>query len=319
MPGARAWRPACKTTGMVAIAAETQRVAQHIENAELAAARHDVEPLTHLQKLLRQLLLRALGTYRADGRFPINRDFAIQTPYFIDASGTRCAMAHLLELGGEHELVARIARERNNAYVRELADEPRLLEWLVAAGLTVEEAAAIQPSYCSPVTDCICGGDFSFVSYPVPARGVLEGVVQASGKARVERTYGDATGFTVGTEIALETSHAPGTRILAPIDAAADAPFASIALDAGGTYECSSQGVANAPPLSGEAFAEVVMANDCVAELRTVSSAWREEPDCEGGGPIDNDQSGGCSTATADALGVGVLLAVVTALARRVR
>lgn len=65
-----------------------------------------------VQRLVRALLLQALAEYRAAGRFPKNRDFAQKTPYFIDANGTRCAMAHLMELGGEPDLVAAIARER---------------------------------------------------------------------------------------------------------------------------------------------------------------------------------------------------------------
>ena len=73
-------------------------------------------------------------------------DFAEPMPYFVDAKGVRCAMAHLLEAGGERELVQRIARERNNAFVRDLADESRLLAWLAAAGLT----ACRKPSSKSP-------------------------------------------------------------------------------------------------------------------------------------------------------------------------
>jgi hypothetical protein len=122
---------------------ETERVAHHIHRAEAVAAGRDVSTLTRLQRIVRRLLLRELTRYREASRFPKNGSFTILTPYFIDASGTRCAMAHLLELGGERELVARIASERNNAYVRELADEPRLLAWLQAAGFTVAEAAAI--------------------------------------------------------------------------------------------------------------------------------------------------------------------------------
>ena len=66
-------------------------------------------------------------------------------PYFIDADGTRCAMAHLLELGGAAALVARIANEKNNAFVEELANGQELPAWLDASGLSVAEAARIQP------------------------------------------------------------------------------------------------------------------------------------------------------------------------------
>ena len=292
--------------------AEVERVSHHIANAQQHAARRDVSQLTHLQRIVRQLLLRALPEYRADGRFPQNRDFKLQTPYFIDANGTRCAMAHLLELGGEHDLVARIARERNNAYVRELADEPRLLEWLVEAGLTVEEAAAIQPSYCSAVTSCICGGDFSSIDYPVPARGVLEGVVQDNGKARIENTYGDTTGFTIGTEVALASAFAPGTLVLAPVDGTSTTPLGAVPF-ADDVYRCHSQGVSTAPGISPEQFVQVTLATDCVAELRSIDSGWRKDPPCDSSGG-----AGVCNSGSGTA-GVGILLALVAALARRSR
>jgi hypothetical protein len=302
----------------ISSAAELERVTDHIYRAEQAALR-DPPALGRVQRLLRLLLLDELARYRRAGRFPINRDFAQPTPYFIDAGGVRCAMAHLLEIGGESALVSAIARERNNAWVRELADEPRLLRWLAAAGLSVDEAAAIQPAYCSQVTDCICGGDFSFVGYPVPALGVLEGVVQANGMARVERTYGDPLGITVGTDVALDSAFAEGTRVLAPIDTSSPpSGYAAIALDAEGIYECQSQGVASAPELGAADFAQAVLASDCAAALEDLDSAWSEEPDCNGDGGGGGD-GGGCDAASSESLSIGILLAVVTALSARRR
>ena len=271
-----------------------------------------------MQQLVRQLLLQALAEYRAGGQFPKNRDFVEQTPYFIDADGTRCAMAHLMELGGSAALVGAIARERNNAYVRELADDPRLLAWLQAAGLTVEEAAAIQPAYCSVVADCVCGGDFSHIEYPVPARGAVEGVVLANGKARVEHTYGDALGITVGSEITLASTHAAGARIVAPIDSASG-PMHAIALDQEAQYKCSSQGVGQAPPLTAAEFAAAVTASNCRDALAHQDDAWSKnsceemnEPDL----PI-GDGSGCNAGGGAEPASIGILLALVTVLARR--
>jgi hypothetical protein len=304
---------------MDARSAEISRVTHHIERAERHAARRDVAQLGRVQRLLRQLLLQELARYRADGRFPINRDFGARTPYFVDASGVRCAMAHLLELGGEGALVERIARERNHAWVRELVDEPRLLAWLEAAGLTVAEAAAIQPSYCSDVTDCVCGGDFSFVSYPVPARGVLEGIVLASGAARVERTYGDSLGIPIGGEVQLLEMYPAGTRILAPIDSAMAPKLASISLDASGLYACRSQGVSSAPDLDAEQFAQAVMATDCAASLRARDPAWGKRQGCEGD-PDPSPADSGCSAGTdLGPVSVGILLALVTTLVHRRR
>jgi hypothetical protein len=301
---------------------EVARVADHIQRAESLAQTRDLSQLTHLQRIIRQLLLRALADYRAGGRFPKNRDFAEKTPYFIDADGTRCAMAHLMELGGEQELVAKIASERNNAYVRELADEQALLAWLAAAGLTVEEAAAIQPAYCSLVTDCICGGDFSHIEYPVPAKGVLEGIVQANGKLRVDKTYGDSLGITVGMEVDLADNFGSrptaGAHVVAPIEIRT-ASVDAITLDVDAMYKCSSQGVGQAPPLSAEDFAAAVLANDCAATLRAQSSQW-ERDSCEEMNPdplpISRD-GGGCNAGGSDAAGVGILLALVTAIVHR--
>jgi hypothetical protein len=274
-----------------------------------------------VQRLVRELLLRELARYRAAGRFPINRDFGEHTPYFIDASGTRCAMAHLLELGGAGALVEKVARERNNAWVRELVSEPGLLAWLDAAGITIEEAAAIQPSYCSDVTDCVCGGDFAIVGYPVPAKGVLEGVALANGMARIERTYGDALGFAIGDQVLLANARPAGTRILAPIDAAGQTNLAAIELDVDGMYACRSQGVTRAPELDAAQFVQAVMASDCAATLRAIDPAWRERQGCEGpGDPVEPSMDGGCSAgADAEAASVGILLALVAAIVHRGR
>jgi hypothetical protein len=96
----------------------------------------------------------AILTNRERGRFPKNRDFPGQrVPYFIDADGTRCAMAHLIECAGDSGLVARVARTRNNARVRELADDPELVAWLDRNGITLREAARIQPQYGDAIGD----------------------------------------------------------------------------------------------------------------------------------------------------------------------
>ena len=302
--------------------AEIERVTHHIERAEGHAARRDVSGLGHLQRLLRRLLLKELADYREAGRFPINRDFRERTPYFVDASGTRCAMAHLLELGGEGTLVEQIARERNNARIRELVDEPRLLAWLEAAGLTVAEAAAIQPTYCAEVTTCVCGGGFTFVDYPVPAAGVLEGVVLANGMARIERTYGDSFGIQIGSEVPLSSFGAlrfvEGMRILAPINSATTDGHGAIALDADGLYACIGPDNTPLPALDTDQFVEAVMAADCAAHLRASDSAWREKQGCEGG--VVNGPFGGCSAGPElDAMSVGILLAVVAAIVQRRR
>jgi len=130
---------------------EVARIQAHILRAERWAAARDVSGLSPAARAARRRLLQELAVYRRRGVFPQNRDFpGRRMPYFIDARGVRCAMAHLIELAGGAALVQRIAQTRNNAYVRELADEPELIAWLDRNGLSVEEAARIQPSYGDP-------------------------------------------------------------------------------------------------------------------------------------------------------------------------
>jgi hypothetical protein len=123
---------------MVQLEADRSRVTAHFVNVERVLATHDVSQLSALQQLVRQLLMNELSNYRAAERYPKQSTFDELTPTFVDAEGTRCAVAHLMELGGEREFVSRIATERNHARVPELANEPRLLAWLQAAGLTFE-------------------------------------------------------------------------------------------------------------------------------------------------------------------------------------
>lgn len=296
---------------------EVARVARHLAHAMEAAAARDASQLSHVQQLVRALLLEELERYRGAGRFPKNPDFAERTPYFIDAEGTRCAMAHLLELGGEQALVQKIATTRNNARVKELADEAQLLAWLDAAGLSVDEAAAIQPSYeCQARSECVCGGSFSFISYPLPAKGVLEALVLDGGTtARVEATYGDTLGIGNGATIKLSQPHQVGARVLAPVDAAnaadAGSGLGAVAVDADGTYHCTSQGVPQSPSLTKSDFASAVTSSNCKQTLASIDSRWGQSCSTDlQPGPK------GCSAAGGEA-SIGVLIAVVTALVAR--
>jgi hypothetical protein len=292
---------------------EQHRVAAHIHAAEALASERDLSQLDHVQALVRKLLLNELAHYRADGRFPKNRDFEAQTPYFVDAEGTRCAMAHLLEIGGEASLVSKIALERNNAWVRELANEERLIAWLNAAGLTVEEAAAIQPSYCSTNSDCVCGGNFSA---PIaPASGVLEGDVVASGIVRIDHTYGDAATWKVGDTIQIRGGKA-GERVLIPLGVTHTAEaeldggvfYEVITLDPDGTFHCKSQGVPGAPPLTVEQVVQAVSAKNCKAMLTSFDSRWSRNT-CSPAGCGQSPSAG-----AGDPTSIGILLAVVGAI-----
>lgn len=97
-----------------------------------------------------------------------------------------------------------IASERNYARVHELADLPALERWLEANGITLDEAARIQPEYCGPPAhNCLCGfGGFSG----------LEGTLGTAGDGglllTVTRTY-SVSGVKAGDVLPARLSGAP--------------------------------------------------------------------------------------------------------------
>jgi hypothetical protein len=299
---------------------ERRRVARHIARGGSAARARDVSHLDRALQLVRGLLLDELDRYVGARQFPLNHDFLDRQPYFVDAHGTRCAVAHLMEISGQGELVASVACTRNNARVRELADHPGVLAWLAAAGLTVEEAALIQPDYCRTVSDCVCGGAFSYTGYAVPADGVVEGVLIGMGKARVEAIYGK-TAVKVGDEIVVSAPGDPGTRVLAPVEAGKTYSPAEmvpaprgVALGADGTYVCNSLGT-TAPPLTKAQFVGAVQSQSCGQTLAALDGRWSKRVGCE-------EPVLGCGAAPGAASGptsVALLLALVSALAWRGR
>jgi hypothetical protein len=298
---------------------ERSRVARHIARGGSAARARDVSHLDREQQLVRRLLLDELDRYVAACQFPLNHDYPDLTPYFVDAHGTRCAVAHLMEISGEGELVASVAGTRNNSRVRELADDPQLLAWLAAAGLTVDEAALIQPQYCHTQSECVCGGTFSYTGYPVPADGVLEAVKIDNATARVEATYGK-TVVKVGDEIVVSAAGGPGARVLVPVEAGkAYTPtqgpaVPAVALRDDGTYVCNSMG-AVAPPLTKAQFVGAVQSPDCGKTLAALDGRWSKRVDC-------GEYTVGCAAAPGAAAGptsLALLLALVSALAWRAR
>jgi hypothetical protein len=139
-------------------AREVRRVQHHIAGAEVLAGGSRMRR-GRVATLNRRLLLDELQRYRALGRFPKNRDFPGRAvPYFVDADGTHCAVAHLMAVSGHGDLVEHIRRTNNFGKVRELARLAEVRAWVRAAGLTLGEAARIQPQYCfySQAEACFC-------------------------------------------------------------------------------------------------------------------------------------------------------------------
>lgn len=132
---------------------EQARLERHFVAVEQELLSRDVSHLDAVQRAARARNILVLREYARAGVFPHNHDFRdARTPYFRDAHGTLCAMAYLIERSGSSELVDRVARTNNNAFIRDLASDPALLAWLERNGLSVAEAARIQPAY-GPIDD----------------------------------------------------------------------------------------------------------------------------------------------------------------------
>lgn len=130
------------------VAGEVARLRLHFAEVEREMLARDISDLSPAQRAARTEQMRLLRDYAAREEFPRNTWHPGQrVPYFRDADGTLCAMAFLIAASGRGDLVDRVARTRNNATIPELADEPGLAQWLEDHGLTLSEAARIQPSY----------------------------------------------------------------------------------------------------------------------------------------------------------------------------
>jgi hypothetical protein len=132
---------------------EAARLRRHFTRALAIVGAADDASLPVATRRRRRGLVRVLEAYAARGRFPENDRFARRTPFFVDAQGTRCAMAHIIDASGHGELVEQIAERSNHAYVRELARIEALRDWLRGHGFTAYEAARIQPTYSGAYWD----------------------------------------------------------------------------------------------------------------------------------------------------------------------
>jgi hypothetical protein len=130
--------------------AEVTRLQRHFDSVDIELRSRDVSSFTPAQKVRRARLIQWLREYRNAATFPKNDRFKVATPFFRDSEGTLCAMAYLIDRSGRRDIVDKVAATRNNAYVRELADDPALIAWLDSSGLSLAEAARIQPQYDGP-------------------------------------------------------------------------------------------------------------------------------------------------------------------------
>jgi len=158
---------------------ETARLRAHFDTVlgELRSA--DAAHLPSAQRAARAALIARLAEYASSGRFPHNHVVADRrVPVFRDEHGTLCAMAFLIASTGRTDIVEDISRRDNLARIPELARDARLGAWLDSTGLTLAEAARIQPAYdgCRMLGDCQPTADGAIL----PSRDFRTGSIVAS-------------------------------------------------------------------------------------------------------------------------------------------
>lgn len=135
------------TTSQPGLPPEVSRLRAHFDSVDSELRARKVAGMSASQLRRRARLTAWLREYRNAGAFPVNDKFDSPTPFFRDRNGTLCAMAYLIDRSGRTDIVDKVAATRNNAYIAELADDPALIAWLDSSGLSVSEAARIQPAY----------------------------------------------------------------------------------------------------------------------------------------------------------------------------
>jgi len=120
------------------------RVATHVGYVARQLREHDVSDPR------RTALLDALDAYVAAGRFPASETDHGLLPTFVDATGVRCAVAHLVETTAGTDAMLALDRDHHNAYIADLTADSRFVAWAETSGFTLEELAWIQPSYPPP-------------------------------------------------------------------------------------------------------------------------------------------------------------------------
>ncbi|MEM9821563.1 MAG: T9SS type A sorting domain-containing protein [Bacteroidota bacterium] len=146
---------------------EKALIQMHLSLVEKKLRAKKTDHLTLAQQNNREQCLDHLHQYWNRGRFPINLYHPERTPYFIDDFGTACAVGHLLLSTNNDEMVDRIKKDNNYAYIKDLDRQyPELGQWAQTNGFEVEELAWIQPCYCfdpiplGSVTHVSCYGGY---------------------------------------------------------------------------------------------------------------------------------------------------------------
>jgi hypothetical protein len=133
------------------IAGTPESIATALDRLEAASGQHwSAATRRQYSALLiksRLAQIARLAAYRNRGLFPVNEGAnSSTTPIFVDDRDTACAVGHLMRLDGWLRDVEKIQQEDNLVYVTDIVAGP-VARWVLTSGITIEEAALIQPAY----------------------------------------------------------------------------------------------------------------------------------------------------------------------------
>jgi hypothetical protein len=218
-------------------AAEVARLRAHFDSVDAELRARDVSALSPAQRAARARHVALLRAYRDRGVFPRNTDFpGRRVAYFVDRDGVACAVGALLLADGRGDIVDRVRRVDNHVLVPALAGDTALRAWLDGVGLTLAEAARIQPTYGGVRED-----DVDLVT------AVLSGVAGALGGVTVgvnfaARPEARGRGWRIGAGVAsgvvnfllaaamLDVDDDPGSHTLAAVNGVVGAASLTSAL-----------------------------------------------------------------------------------------
>lgn len=142
------------------VAADQVRIREHLSSVEAYLRALDTSHLSAELQAERARNLDRLHDYWVAGVFPRNDVVDYPTPIFIDDGGRACAVGYLMIESGWGDAARAVSHQQNLAFVEGI-ESPKLGEWVAQSGLTVQEAAWIQPFYEPPdcYSECPCDVD----------------------------------------------------------------------------------------------------------------------------------------------------------------
>jgi hypothetical protein len=129
--------------------AEHQLQQFHLQETELLLRSRNVSQLSPSLKKQRAKNLDILHSYWQRGLFPVNEMHEGRQPYFIDKVNTYCAVGYLMQKTGGDAIAKEIKATQNFSYLLDI-HHPKLMNWVVHSGLSLDELALIQLPYFGP-------------------------------------------------------------------------------------------------------------------------------------------------------------------------